>query len=196
MDGDIWEVSLHGEGPLGEEIVNTYKVSPVTLSAITNPLTITAGVGAQIYSAYLACMTQDYTYRFMKAKRFVTGVATVEGVDFTASGTVGTITADSAPIMVTLLIKLLSATVGKHGRGRSYISLIPAVWASVNGLFDLSQTPPQTLGSKLTTTFTCGVEPFQFGVSSKNNLTFFPYTSYQVAELCGVQRRRRSRLPT
>ena len=195
MDNDIWVCSLNATGPSGEAIVNVVKCSQDASGLGPTAPQVATAVDAIVPALLCSATTEDYRYSHTTVKNYVGGALYAEATTFNNTGTTGGHAATQLPLMVTALLQLKSGHVGRHGRGRMYVSPIPDAWVDVNGYFDITQADVINLGGGLVAGFAAGGVAMHFGVSSAANISFFAFESFTVGELAGQQRRRRVRLP-
>jgi hypothetical protein len=140
MAFDIAEFSIVGSGPLGEEIVNTFRyqsTDPVT-SPPNLPLLLTGFLGF-VQIPYLACLTHDYTYVKSRVKIIYGPDLGMFSEDATSAGAHGTSGGLSAPLQVAICVKRLSTNFHRYGRGRLFMSPINSTYFNMDGV--ITTTP-------------------------------------------------------
>lgn len=192
----IWRVAGIGLGSQGEAIVNTFHygitgVEPTTLMAVDVAQTFQAIWETQIPLLF----TSDYTEYGVTAA-CIKGPNNGKSVFIPYSApTAGSLPLPSAPYQVAAIGRRYSTALGRHNRGRCFLSPLPATAFDVNGQF----TPPA--GWVLAWQLIAQVTPAFGGVGYDSilydtvNKTGALVTTSSYSALAGTMRRRRVRLP-
>lgn len=132
----IWKVAALGVGPQGEAIVNTFHLAtegtePITRSAVD----IATGFQPIFETNFPFCVTADWAGLTISALA-VKGpnLGKSGSIDMTA-GLVGTLPGPSAPLTVAVIGIRRSGAVGRHSRGRSFLSPTTAGDVTVDGKY-------------------------------------------------------------
>lgn len=111
---------------------------------------------------------------------------------FALSGHVGSLSGGGAPSFLAALVRIKTATAGRHGHGRFYVWGVHG--ASVaNGVFESGAFSAYgTTFATMTNRFkTGGTGPLIMGVAPRSSpIDFIPMTALVVPSVFGVQRRR------
>lgn len=194
--GTVWVASLLGLGISGEAITNVVRIVPSASSIPPSAAVMASVVDTLLAPLILACVTDDYKYQTTSVKRYETGAVVEEASNSDHFGDTGSNAGTPAPQVNCAILRLYSAQPGRHGRGRMFISPVLASLMTVQGNFDITFAPLADLGAALCEAFSAGGVQHNFAVGSSANLVAYPYDHFAVAPTIGVQRRRRTRLPT
>lgn len=194
-----WELVMLGQGPQGEAIVNTsHYVSDVDEALNPDLGVILAEQFKIVFGQILVqCVTEDYT-GFQISARCLFGPNLDQEHTIPAGELVGDLAGPSAPLQTCAIIRRKSSAIGKHGRGRVFVSPIPRTWVDVNGRLDDGGVVLPLLGDAVKADLVTLEGTYHPCLHNKNaggivGLTIITHT--QLSQIAGVMRSRRLRFP-
>lgn len=196
----VIEVKVLGTGPAGEAILNVlhYQASEaVTISPI-NLQTFAANFIAGVLNPLTACLTNDWDGSQLTVRTLQNnGTANIE-YEESLVGTTGGIAAVSAPLCNCVLLQKKTGYVGRHARGRMYISPVPDTYFDADGTLDQAAAGAGGFGAlipALLATITA-LAIWTLVVCDVPGLTnAYAVSDVQYNPVLGLQRSRRIRIP-
>lgn len=195
MPAGIWQIAIVGVGPQGEAVVNTfhYETSTETLStAIADEFCIQ--VRDNLLQDMLPALTDDWT-GFQISALCVSGLNALRTSSLGIPTEVGAMIGTSAPMQSTAIIKRQGAAVGRHGRGRVYISPTEVSQFDVDGRFTPSGAEFTNLAVAMLSPINVLGLAYRPVLWDKEGLLSNDVISTSVSQIAGVRRSRRLRFP-
>lgn len=195
-------VKIMGSGPAGEEILNVLHYAspdPGTVEISDLDTFISNFIGGYM-SVFTAVVTPDWDGVKLTVETLQNNGQPNIIQEWDLTGSAGTNPGDSAQLYECLIIGKRTGVASRKGRGRIYVSPIPAEWVDVDGSMILTApivaiiTP---LASQLLETVTGGVEWYPVLVEMTGNavVNATAIIATGVSRTVGIQRSRRVRLP-
>lgn len=192
----IWKMTLIGLGPKGEAIVNTFHVGITGAEdPATTALELLLPWQGIIEAQFPQLVTPDW-HEYECQALCIKGVNKGKSASVAATvPTFGTLAGPSAPLTVAAIGTRLSDGIGRHSRGRCFICPINAADVDVDGRFTLpggwllAWSGCATVGPAVgPVTYDCVL----YNATADDASLVIQASA---ADLVGVQRRRRLRLP-
>lgn len=191
----VWKIAVIGLGPGGEAIVNTFYYGPDGADVAVDGNLVASTADGTLPAQIQGLVTGDWAY-------LKTTVLCVHGTNVGKSGEnadsapmVGGLAGASAALSICALGKRKADGIGRHARGRLFLSPIPASTVNVDGKF----TPPAGFvaawAAAAVVTITPAADTFIPGLWDIPHTQFLPILTSSVAPNIGIQKRRRLRLP-
>lgn len=191
----VWKCALIGLGPQGEAIVNTFFFGPDGADAAVTAVAVANSADTVLAANFAPLVTSDWHY-FKTQVLCVHGTNIGKAAESSASAPlVGGLGAGSGPLDICCIVKRKADGIGKHSRGRLYISPILATMVDVDGRMILPGGYDANVQTLIGATITPGASTFVQCLWDKAHTQALAILTATEALISGIQKRRRLRLP-
>lgn len=192
---NVWKLAIIGQGPSGEAIVNTFHFGTADAEVVTDPSTFCGTATSAVWALLAPLVTADYT--FFKAQSLSVHGANIgrSGEDTTHAAENGSMAGASAPMAVAAICKRKADGVGRHARGRIFLSPIAASAMDVDSDFLSPGTYDLQCFGLATVSFVYGGFTYKSCLWDAVHNQALEVIWGGAAPQVGIQKRRRLRLP-
>lgn len=191
---DIFEMVV-GQQQNGQKLVNVLHFKQVTNNVAPDPIPdLVQAFGAYLQGVWLACMSNQLSIETLKIKRVG---PTVGGSFVFPIDEAGLVVEDGVPPNANVIISFQSLALGKHQRGRVYLSGVPDTFHQDGTINPAGFTVYQTLAQGLVTVVNDGAATpdFLYGIFNRATLAFSPAKHYNIRPRMSNLRSRRLENP-